>query len=101
VTNTTLSTRFGLIRKWKVGADALFIDLDNAVDHELTGVSGTVLSRLSLDVAQRDIEQSHLPIARNRWHHEKAGMDQARFAEPAKVAQVVCDEGPVLIDTTT
>jgi hypothetical protein len=76
----------GLIRKRKVGANALFIDLDNAVDHELAGVGGAMPSRLSLDVVQRDIEQSLLRIARNRWHHEKARMNQTRFAKPAKVA---------------
>ncbi|MFZ1155206.1 MAG: hypothetical protein WAN93_09905 [Solirubrobacteraceae bacterium] len=92
--------RPGLIRKRKVSANALFIDLDNAVDHELAGVRGTPLSRLPLDVVQRDIEQSLLRIARDRWHHEKAGMNQARFAKSAKVAEVVRDERSVLIDAT-
>ena len=89
-----------LVRKRIVGADAFFIDLDNSIDHELARVCGTALSRLVLDVVQRVIEQSLLRIARYRWHHEKAGMNQARFAESAKVAEVVRDESPVLIDAT-
>lgn len=95
-----LTRDVGLIRKEKVGANALFINLDNAIDHKLARVGGTALSRLSLDVVQRDVEQSLLRIASNCWHHEKAGMDQARFAESAKVTKVVRDEGPVLIDAT-
>ncbi|MGA9286406.1 MAG: hypothetical protein WBV85_13300 [Solirubrobacteraceae bacterium] len=53
-----------------------------------------------LDVVKRDIEQSLLRIARDCWHHEKARMNQARFAESAKVAEVVRDERSVLINTT-
>jgi hypothetical protein len=52
------------------------------------------------DVVQRDIEQSLLRAAGDRWHHEKAGMGQARFAKSAKVAEVIRDERSVLIDAT-
>jgi hypothetical protein len=95
-----LSLDVGLSRKDKVGTNTLSINLDNAVDHELAGVGGTVPSRLAFDVVQRDVEQSLLRIASNCWHNENAGMDQARFAKSAKVAEVVRDERPVLINAT-
>lgn len=49
-------------RNLKVGADALLVDLDNAIDHELAGVGGALPSRLSLNVVQRDVEQSLLHL---------------------------------------
>ncbi len=51
------------LQQQEVGADTVFVDLDNAVDHELAGVSGATPNRLSLDVIQHDPEQSLLLVA--------------------------------------
>jgi hypothetical protein len=46
-------------------ASCRFLAFHHTVDHELAGVRGIVPSRLSLDVGQRNVEQSHLRLARS------------------------------------